>query len=311
MDNLKRALQPGKRHAVFDCHLAIHDVVNVPFVSGSFRCKWKFHHSISAHTAAHTIASVAKIGHSSVNGSGSKSETPSGSEASSLASSDSHPDLIHHPIQALNQFAHQARRSSLGHHDRPLSESSTNEDSVPGSIKQSFDSPLDRTPSNSRESTASPSRRPTIRASSSTRTTTPTLHREATITRSATPEPSGSTDPRHLRDYTVHFHQPVFCPVSIPISKNGVLEPSYVKLSIKQTVHTLSEKKQEHKLGHVQLNLAEYAPPGLVKDGKKGKGKEKEEKKPKRFLLRDGKTNALLRMGVELVWIGGDKDYLL
>lgn len=283
MSDLKRVLKLGnQKHAVFDCHLVIQDIINVPFVSGSFRVKWKFNNAISANTAASTIASV-------VHTLTPDNTSPESSEASSMAS-ESHSHLHN----TLHHFTH--THSKHGSLSSSLSRSQTaaSED-IPQSIKQSIDLP--------QRTGTRDTARPLMRTASSNRTALP----EPAPERSRTPEPRGSTDSRHLRDFNVHYNQAVFCPISIPLSKSNILEHSYLKLSVRQSL--LEEEKQhESKLGHVTLDLSEYVPEAEEK--KKDKGK-KEAKKPKRFLLRDGKTNALLRMSIELNWIGGERDYRL
>jgi len=340
MDDLKRALQFGKKHATFECHVYIHDIVNVPYVSGTFRAKWKFHNAVSSTTAAHSLAQAMKLAAASGSANGLDRITPSSSDASSLqsrASTSSEPkalEVLHHPLTALNSALHQHHTSSDLHRVR----SNSSDDPVPGSIKSSFEAASSPDGHLYRQDTLKSPRRPNALHQSSSRTAatlTPEDHppHPRHITRAHAPEPKGTTRPVALRDFTVYYHKSIMSPVSIPLSKSNALEDCFLKISIKHAAHTdRMHHVEENKLGHVLVNLSEF-----VKTAESGKKRERkrtasssgssgsvhtstslpsggtamENVEIKRFLLADGKTNALLRLTIVMVHIGGETDYHL
>lgn len=116
-------------------------------------------------------------------------------------------------------------------------------------------------------------------------------------------EPKGTTSLVPLRSHTATFDRQIQCPVAIPLrsTPNGryQLQPSPVKLAIKQEVVGDDGKKGEAKTGEVILDLSQF-----VRNGKR------EEGTPRRYLLLNCKTNATLRVTVKMEWVGGEQDFI-
>lgn len=120
-------------------------------------------------------------------------------------------------------------------------------------------------------------------------------------TRTST-EPKGATTLIPLRNHTATFNREIHCPVAIPLrSTSGgryQLQPSPVKLSIKQEVAGDDGKKEETKTGQVLLDLSQFVGNG------KGEGA------PRRYLLRDCKTNATLKVTVKMEFVSGEPNFV-
>ncbi|KAI1786235.1 N-terminal C2 in EEIG1 and EHBP1 proteins-domain-containing protein [Ganoderma leucocontextum] len=109
-------------------------------------------------------------------------------------------------------------------------------------------------------------------------------------------EPSGMTPWAQLQNYNVKWSHSVSVAVQMDVHRdNGDLLPNDLKLVVMQrVVHGDPDAPQQPRLGAVHLNLAEYADAGKVS---------------RRYLLRQSKTNATLKLSIELEHIGGEKHY--
>lgn len=119
-------------------------------------------------------------------------------------------------------------------------------------------------------------------------------------------ESKGSTPFIPLRSHTVTIKREIVCAVAITLkssssSSRPVLNPSPLKLSVRQEVLGDDGKKEEVKAGEVWLDLSQF-----VGTGNGGNG----ETASRRYLLKDSKTNATLRVSVEMEWVGGDSHYV-
>ncbi|GAA5861030.1 hypothetical protein JCM8547_008013 [Rhodosporidiobolus lusitaniae] len=122
-------------------------------------------------------------------------------------------------------------------------------------------------------------------------------------------EPKGCTSFVILQQHTVTFNREITCPVQIPLrhlpsgqtGRNGAkyqLQPSPVRLSIKQEHLVDGGKKEEERLGEVVLDLSQFV------------GQKKEDIRPRRYLLQDCKSNAVLRVTVKMELIEGDASFV-
>ncbi|GAA99291.1 uncharacterized protein L969DRAFT_93755 [Mixia osmundae IAM 14324] len=159
---------------------------------------------------------------------------------------------------------------------------------------------------------------------------------------SAVAEPKGTTSLRPLKNHSVSFDKKIRCPVSMPVSsKTSELQPCLLKLSIKQKMHTDSSRLEENKVGELRIDLANFVETTLaglsggmkrsasnigrmashaslrslrdqqraVSNGHTGQRMEVGKTTSKRFLLRKSKTNALLKVSLELVFIAGERSF--
>ncbi|GAA5825757.1 hypothetical protein JCM11251_000360 [Rhodosporidiobolus azoricus] len=130
------------------------------------------------------------------------------------------------------------------------------------------------------------------------------------------PLPKGSTNYVPLRDpHTATFNRTICCPVQIPLrhlAPNTLtvkgskakyqLQPSPVRLSVKQEVVTDENKREEVKLGEVVLDLSQFV-------GRAAGTKDSEER-PRRYLLQDCKSNAVLKVSVKMELIDADVNFI-
>jgi len=106
----------------------------------------------------------------------------------------------------------------------------------------------------------------------------------------------GSTPWMPLQSYNVKWDQPVNVQVQMDVHREtGELLANELKLVVMQRVIPGDpDSPRQPRLGAVYLNLAEYADAGPV---------------TRRYLLRESKTNATLKLTIELEFAGGEKHY--
>ena len=156
-------------------------------------------------------------------------------------------------------------------------------------------------------------------------------------------ESKGTTTMVPLSSHACHFNQHIICAVSIPISgASGTLQPSPVRFNIRYKVRTspqpchpgdqfahkvassdnshtndasmpqssrvaqpqahAKDLHEEIHLGEVNLDLSEFVVSSLSM-------KATDRWTTRRYLLQNGKTNALLRIAVKMDWIGGERTF--
>ncbi|GAA5914948.1 hypothetical protein JCM8208_000781 [Rhodotorula glutinis] len=124
------------------------------------------------------------------------------------------------------------------------------------------------------------------------------------------PEPKGSTTFVPLRAHTAVFAREITCPVQValrhvPGSSKYQLQPCPVRLAVHQEVPGEDGKREEERLGEVVLDLSQFAAHPLK--GAAGPEGHKDDVRPRRYLLQDCKSNAVLRVSVKMQWIEGEK----
>ncbi|GAA6012947.1 hypothetical protein JCM10207_008391 [Rhodosporidiobolus poonsookiae] len=124
------------------------------------------------------------------------------------------------------------------------------------------------------------------------------------------PEPKGCTTYIPLRQHTATFNREISCPVQIPLrhlpssslsAKSQLhyqLQPSPVRLSVKQETPGEDGKKGEERLGEVILDLSQFV------------GQKAEDVKPRRYLLQGCKSNAVIRVTVKMELVEGDAKFV-
>lgn len=122
------------------------------------------------------------------------------------------------------------------------------------------------------------------------------------------PEPKGSTTFVPLRAHTAVFSREITCPVQVSLrhvagSSKYQLQPCPVRLSVKQEVPGEDGKPEEERLGEIVLDLSQFAT-------HPHKGGAADDVRPRRYLLQDCKSNAVLRVSVKMQWIDGEKHFV-
>lgn len=215
------------RHALFRVHLTIHDISNVPLVTGKFAVKWKFRNAHSSHSSL-------------TNGKGREGAGADGTGASVDQSQNSSDSAEHgQATSAPRGYGKLARVSG-----RPSTPHRTNA-SLPA-----------------HESNPS----------------------------------KGRTSFRQISEHVVRWEQGLDIIVDAAVQKETTdLGPCELKLVVMQeSVHGDVDRPKNPVFGVLYLNLSEYADPGLGPV-------------TRRYLLREGKTNATLKLTIKLEHCGGEK----
>ncbi|KDQ09575.1 hypothetical protein BOTBODRAFT_58627 [Botryobasidium botryosum FD-172 SS1] len=260
------------RHAVFHARLIIHDIADVPLIHGNFAVKWRFH---NAHAPATSSAST---------NASTPSLTPLPSPAlpsptSSDDASRSDLDLPTHDYSP-SESEHHLRPPSRAHshpHSHSESGSDTDTDSSPSPTTS-------RTPINAHSySYYSYGQYLTPDAPPPARSPIPPLPAPTDFSTAA----RGITAYRPLDAHRASWSHRVDAAVQMSVNRDTAeLLPCRLKLVVRQS----EDDSSTPRLGVVELNLAEYVGAGSV---------------TRRYLLKESKVNATLRVTIELEKIGG------
>ncbi|KAH8827141.1 hypothetical protein DL96DRAFT_1556280 [Flagelloscypha sp. PMI_526] len=288
------------RHVTFHVRLQIHLLDSVPLVSGQFATKWKIKGGTTNGTA--TPNNKSGILHKVRRTSRRPSRPPS---RQSTAGNEHEDDESSPESSSATEHSSNRRQNSYG----PLgvsrtttmdSKSSSKSILLNGTTTPDLLSDDYPTPSLTSASTSDslPSSLPTSLTSSST----PTEY----ISR-----PRGITPFRPLRDHSVTWEHTLDSIVKMDVDRDSKdLLSSYLKLSVMQEVIPGDlDAPQNPKLGELHLNLAEYAGAGPNGDGKNG-GATSVNRVTRRYLLEQSKTNATLKLTLEMERISGEMDFI-
>lgn len=270
-----RDFLPLPKHAVFHVRLVIHQLQSVPLVSGEFKIKWKFRHLRAVNRAGHPLglgrALVLKLDGQKknrvepINANGSdkgQDKDTSREQDEDTSALDISPSLQTVP----DNLPHPPRM-----HRPPSKQSTSSSNSTPNSTFH-FDSNLD-----------------------------PSMSDDLGI--DFRTEARGHTQYLPLRDFKVDFESEVNAAVQMSIEKDTIaLQASKLKLTIMQVserclhierlidrqiyisqrvIPNDPESPVNPRLGHVEVNLAEYVNAGSV---------------TRTYLLRRSKVNAMLNV---------------
>ncbi|KAH9934553.1 N-terminal C2 in EEIG1 and EHBP1 proteins-domain-containing protein [Epithele typhae] len=250
------------RHALFQVHVYIDQLSNVPLIAGEFGARWKFK---NVQSGSGVLQKMKGARSSSGKGKGKGKGKAVESETSSTGGADDGgPDEAH---SMGSDSAHNATEDD--HYvDSPRS-------------PREFD---DARALDLLHPPGFPT--PVINSSDNPSSHSAPLQKEA----------RGMTPWADLHSYTVKWGHSVNAVVQLDVHREtGDLLPSELKLVVMQRViHGDPNAPQQPRLGAVYLNLAEYADAGPI---------------TRRYLLRQSKTNATLKLTIELEHIGGEKHY--
>ncbi|SCV67393.1 BQ2448_5004 [Microbotryum intermedium] len=383
MERLAERLGLG-RTTTFVAHVTIHELLQVPLVSGRFKVDWKYKDATSDKVGSsfdHRYAQSTKPGAAAGTAAGasldefvpaatiSDAKSPITPTPSNPRGEHAHQSNMLHPLSALHQTrtASTERGAPAPSSVESLS-SASNSTSKPTNSFQGR-SPLPR--STSAHSVASDTlKSPTTPglgdyAKTPNPNRTPVVGYTATFARHASgasaqqsfsslggndrddhdqedafpsgqqrrasiptvsyisvdhTEPKGSTSWAPLRSHTATFNRVISCPVAIPLrsirspsssssltsattagaTPRHILQPCSLKLRVRQEVPGDEEgKTKEVKMGQVVLDLSQFVT--------LAKGKEPT---ARRYLLRDCKTNATLRVTVRMEFLAGERSYV-
>ncbi|KIL66044.1 hypothetical protein M378DRAFT_161272 [Amanita muscaria Koide BX008] len=304
------------RHAYFRANLKIHQISNIPLVSGRFSVRWKFK---NVHSPPRTKYGIFGLGKGR-----SRPNTPmvpierlvSDKRNGMNDSTGSEPNIDDYPVPSVvisssSDYASTSmsiRPSNLTQsHSRPSSDSSSSCRSnaiSPIPFHDKFSPRLSPTglhrPDRDGLSPAQPWSPPlspwddlqTARARPAK--PTPLVTAQSTARDAAS---RGQTAIVDLKDYSVMWHHSVTTVLRLDVSRDsGMLAPSQLKLVVVQhPVRNDPESvPQNPRLGALYLNMAEYVDKGAVQ---------------RKYLLKESKINAILTLTIELECIGGSTSY--
>ncbi|GAA5868809.1 hypothetical protein JCM1840_005126 [Sporobolomyces johnsonii] len=325
------------RSATFVATVHVHELLQVPLVNAKFRIKWRFKGATTAGAAAAALAD-----------SDDSSTHPHLAHLADAGKRFLHPRTALRAASSSSGLVanERARSGSPGHWDSdgadavpagpegalrspnrspPMSPSqdprTPNPNRTPGPSSFAFTSPF---AANSETLYSRPERMQTFDSAGTALAATTSsfsggedgtlprrrggadlYHAPPPTAHARQPEPKGSTTFIPLRSHTVTFNRDITCAVQIPLRQIGQsgryqLQPSPVRLAIKQEVLGDDGKKEE-RTGVVVLDLSQFV--------HSGRGAEAEPK-PRRYLLQDCKTNAVLKITVKMEWIDGERDFI-
>ncbi|RPD60571.1 hypothetical protein L226DRAFT_461309 [Lentinus tigrinus ALCF2SS1-7] len=244
------------RHALFQVHLHIDQLSNVPLIKGEFGVRWKFKNVQSGSG----LLSKMK-GHRNWSGqSRGKGTGAEGTGAADEGEMDEEDEIEGDSVHDMTEDDHYTPDSPRSSRDVEAQRAF-----------ESMHPPDAPTPVINGQSNSSSSMQ---------------LRSEA----------RGMTPWARLQNYNVKFDHSLNVVVQMDVHREtGDLLPSELKLVVMQRVISGDPDAPHHpRLGVVYLNLAEYADAGKV---------------TRRYLLRQSKTNATLKLTIELEHIGGEKNY--
>ncbi|KAF8516047.1 hypothetical protein JB92DRAFT_2912197 [Gautieria morchelliformis] len=266
-----RDLLPLHKHAVFHVKLVIHQLQSVPLMSGEFRIKWKFRHLQAVNSAGQPIGFGRAL-------------------------------ALKFDGQKKRRVEHATVRDNWKGKGKEVAHEDTEEDHVQEQDMSALSLPI--LPCGRPHSSHSNLPRSKLSTSSSTSTSTSNFHDTPSLNTPPLEDPGidyriharGHTLFLPLCDFRINFESEVNVAVQMAIEKDSLaLLSSELKLTVMQRVIPNDpEAPLNPRLGHVNVNLAEYVDAGPV---------------TRNYLLRRSKVNAMLNMTITLTQISGEETY--
>ncbi|KAG1814213.1 N-terminal C2 in EEIG1 and EHBP1 proteins-domain-containing protein [Suillus variegatus] len=269
------------RHSIFLLRLTIHQLSSVPFVNGEFEVRWKLKGVTSGGGLLGKVKSNRK---GKVNG---ISASAKGKEKEKLHESEVDLPTPDADVQSI--------ANSTSSHSHELS--------IP-SVIVSSNTPTSLGPTSDTRTTTSSSSRP--------QHVPPQYLSADWLPQSTPPDPSpslaksppnayspakGHTMFEQLQEHSVVWEQTLDVMVQMSITREtnelGGCEAKFVVMQ--RVIPGDPDAPRNPRLGAVTLNLAQYVDAGVV---------------TRRYLLRQSKTNATLKLTVQLEHIGGESSYI-
>ena len=126
MDSLLSSLNFGQRHAYFAVEITLHDLKDVPLLTGSFQARWKLR---NAHNMLHIPSSASAIGHLPTTSALARMVRGPGADANDSSDDDEEED--EDPLQESAKAQEEADNSlssrDFGSHTAPSINSSIGE----------------------------------------------------------------------------------------------------------------------------------------------------------------------------------------
>ncbi|POW10661.1 hypothetical protein PSTT_05903, partial [Puccinia striiformis] len=118
-------------------------------------------------------------------------------------------------------------------------------------------------------------------------------------------EPTGATEYHEIKNHSVIFRHAFHCPISINIDKQNILQPSTLTIIIKEEHLNGIGRRIVSRHGSIDIDLSQYTPliNSLPEDINQIHNSSRIEKA--KFLLRECKTNASLKLQIQMDYLGG------
>jgi hypothetical protein len=252
------------KHSFFRATVLVHQIDSVPFLDGQLAVRWKFK---NVHTHRPGILGIVKT--RSRNGDKRKDELDSTSP----------PALVVSTGSSSSDSSSNTRSPVASTHREPLTPNapfSSNAANASNPALYLHLQPPKTCPESPKPTfTQLPSPPPTAA------TTTSFIHQNSA--------PRGYTPYLDLRDHSVHWNYTLVTPIRLDIDRDtGSILPCPLKLVVMQRIQPDDYllNPEVHRLGALYLNLSEYVGHGLV---------------DRRYLLRESRTNATLRVSAPLL----------
>ncbi|KAG2133697.1 N-terminal C2 in EEIG1 and EHBP1 proteins-domain-containing protein [Suillus clintonianus] len=272
------------RHAVFLLRLTIHELSNVPLVHGEFEVRWKFKGVTSGGGLLGKVKGRGKaMGSTTPNGGansakGKEKEKPHEGEMDAAGAVDASD--AHSVANSNSTHSHDAPIPSVIVSANTLISPGTSSAS-PHSRLHNVNVPPQYLSADWLPQTAPPDPTPSLAKSP------PTAYSPA----------KGHTAFEQLRDHGVEWEQTLDIMVQMGIGREtnelGGCEAKFIVMQ--RVIPGDPDAPRNPRLGAVSINLAQYVDAGVV---------------TRRYLLRQSKTNATLKLTVQLEHIGGESSYI-
>lgn len=285
------------RHAIFLLRLTIHQLSSVPFVNGEFEVRWKFKGVTSGGGLLGKVKGKGKAIGTNGNASSAKGKEKEKPHESEMDTAN--VDAIANAVDASDVQSISNSNSSHSHDPTiPSVIVSANTPISPGSTSNT------RTVSTPSTSSSSPHSRPQhvppqyLSADWLPQSTPPDPTPSLAKSPPAAYSPAkGHTLFEQLKDHTVEWEQTLDVMVQMGIGREtnelGDCEAKFVVMQ--RVIPGDPDAPRNPRLGAVSLNLAQYVDAGVV---------------TRRYLLRESKTNATLKLTVQLEHINGESSYI-
>ncbi|TFK31478.1 N-terminal C2 in EEIG1 and EHBP1 proteins-domain-containing protein [Crucibulum laeve] len=264
------------RHAYFRARIQVHQVSSVPFVRGEFGVRWKFKSVHALPGSRQGLLGMVKTRSNSKHEKG-KGREEDGDSLGSGELADDGMSSIMRPTTSMTNGSRKTSDSS-GASIRPSVTTSASSHGHHLSIDSMYSS-----------SHASSSH---VNLSSPITTSNPSLP----VLLNYTPTPARGTTPFvKLKDHSAVWSYTLDTILKFDVDRDThSLHEHELKLVVMQRINP-DDPPQNPRLGVVYLNLAEYVDKGQVE---------------RRYLLQESKTNATLKLTVELEHVSGEPNYV-
>uniref|UniRef100_A0A8H7XPN8 C2 NT-type domain-containing protein n=1 Tax=Psilocybe cubensis TaxID=181762 RepID=A0A8H7XPN8_PSICU len=276
------------RHTYFRARVTIHQISSVPFVSGEFGVRWKFKgvqtptgnksgllDRVKARAEKRTVSDKGKA-----------------REDSGEISVDHTAQSLMSPLAASSNGRSESRPPTVDRSGTGSSVSSHSSSTADTSQHLSVDWGTTASSSSTNASAITVSASPTTTTSDLPLPSPSTLIPPTTATAAR-----GMTPFLKLKDHSVVWSQTLDTILKLDVDRETtMIQPCPLKLVVMQRVIPDDPRgsPQNPRLGAVYLNLAQYVGQGVVE---------------RKYLLKESKTNATLKITIEMTHVSGETNY--